>query len=61
MSSKSFLLLPTEIIENILSYLTNNEVNILGLVGNEHLKEITNAFVKRRGIYYQTDNMNGSL
>ena len=52
MSFKSLLSLPTEITENILSYLTNYEVNTLGIIGNEHLKRITDAFVKRRGIYF---------
>ena len=52
MSFKSLLSLPTEITENILSYLTNYEVNTLGMIGNEHLKGITDAFVKRRGIYF---------
>ena len=50
MYSKSFFsILPTEIIETILGYLTNHEANALGNAGCQELKAITDNFVIRRG------------
>ena len=50
MYSKSFFsILPTEIIETILGYLTNYEVNALGNAGCQELKAITDDYVIRRG------------
>ena len=50
MSQKTFFsILPTEIIETILGYLTNHEVNALGNAGSQELKVITDDFVLRRG------------